>query len=122
MLDGTKANRIPGSINPGTTRPKALEQFRSELDRIADDFRAQLRTQKYRPVLGYFVAAQTLVQRRPRTVRWWYLLAGGLAAKEWLRRRGYSPAWSESQVDDIFAELEGNSRDWCESWYENRTQ
>ena len=30
------------------------------------------------------------------------------AAKEWLGRRGSSPSWSESQVEDIFAELEGN--------------
>lgn len=124
MLDRTKANRFPEphseSINPGTT-PEAWEQFRSELDSIADDFRAQLRTENTDTVLGYWAAARSFV-RRHRQPRWWFLLAGGLAAKEWLRRPGYSPSWSESQVDDIFAELEGNGCDWCEDWYENRTQ
>jgi len=124
MLDGTKAHRIrephSGSINPGTTRP-ALDEFRRGFDRIADDFEAQLRTQDTDVVLGCFVAARDFL-RRHRQPRWWFLLTGGLAAKEWLRRRGYSPSWSESQVDDIFAALVGDDRDWCEKWYENRTQ
>jgi hypothetical protein len=125
MPDGTKANRIreprSGSVKPGTTRPEALDEFRCELDRIADEFEAEFRTHDTDVVLGCFVAARSFL-RLHRQPRWWFLLAGGLAAKEWLRRRGYSPSWSESQVDDIFAELEGNGRDWCEDWYENRTQ
>ena len=125
MIDGMKANRNPeprsGSINPGTTRSEALEQFRSKLDRIADNFEAELRTQSTDVVLAYFAAARNFLRRHLQP-RWWFLLTGGLAAKEWLRRRGYSPSWSESQVDDIFAALVGDDRDWCEKWYENRTQ
>jgi len=87
MVDGTKSKRYPeprsGSINPGRTRPEALDEFRSKLDSIADDFRAQLRTQKTDTVLGYFVAARSFLRRR-RQPRWWFLLAGGLPAKEWL--------------------------------------
>jgi hypothetical protein len=108
------------SIKPGTARPEAAEQFRSRLDTIAGVLEAELRTQSTGVVLAYFAAARNFL-RHQRQPRWWFLLAGGLAAKEWLRRRGYSPSWSESQVDDIFAELDGNGRDWCEDW-NNRTQ
>jgi hypothetical protein len=110
-----------GSIKPGTTRSEALDEFRRGLDRIAADFEGGLRTQSTDAVLAYFAGARSFL-RRHRQPRWWFLFAGGLAAKEWLRRRGYSPSWSESQVDDIFAELEGNRRNWCADWYENRTQ
>lgn len=89
MLDGTKANRIPeprsGSIKPGTKRPKVIEHFRSEVDRIADDFQAQLRTQNTGTVLEYFVAARALIRRRPRTLAGVYKITGECRARYCVR-------------------------------------
>jgi hypothetical protein len=125
MLDRTKADRIPEarsrSTNPCRSRPEDLDEFRRVVNSIADDFEAKLRTRNTAEVLEHFLATRSCL-RRHYEPRWWFLLTGGLAAKEWLRRRGYSPAWSEPQTDDIFAELEGHNHVWCEDWCKNRIQ
>ena len=124
MLDPT-TTRIPerrsGSINPYRSRPEDLDEFRREVDEIASEFEAKLRTEDIRTVLAYFFAAERCLRRYVEP-RWWFLLRGALAVKEWLRRSGYSPAWSESQADDVLAMLEGSECAWCADWHENRIQ
>jgi len=124
MLDPTKTNipaRRAECIKAGRTRPEALDEFHHALEKIAGDFHAQLQTQDSDTVLAYFAAARNCL-RRHRQPRWWFLLTGSLAAREWLRRRGYSPTWSEWQMEDVFAVLEGDDRDWCEDWRKNQIQ
>jgi hypothetical protein len=124
MLDPTKTN-IPapraGCIKAGQTRP-TLDEFRHEFDKIAGDFETELRTLSTNVVLEHFVAARNCLRHTPGRLRWLYLLVGGLAAKEWLRRKGYSPAWTEEQCADIFAILRDEPDRWSKDWEENRIQ
>jgi hypothetical protein len=110
-----------GSIKPGRTRP-TLDEFRRGIDQIANDFEADLRSQSTDIVRAYFAAARNCLRRTPGRMQWVYLLLGGLAAKEWLRRKGYSPAWTEEQCADIFAILQDEPDRWSKDWEENRIQ
>jgi hypothetical protein len=125
MLDQPKTDHVLGG-RCRTPKPahnqEVVDKFLREIDELVDEFKAKFRTQPSDVVLAYFAGAEISLRRCPRRERGLNLLVGTLAAREWFERLGYSPTWTAAQVEDVFAALEGNDRDWCADWYENRTQ